>query len=119
MFWVYIVQNPQGRFYVGQTDALTARVFSHNRTDKTLGKFTRKNDPRTLVWSEEHPTRSPPLELAGWPGEADVGPTAGLPARLTRPLGIGMVRPYSALGALSRPGGRRRNFNRRGGCIDS
>ena len=57
MFWVYIVQNPQGRFYVGQTDDLIARVFSHNRTDKTLGKFTRKNGPWTLAWSGEHPTR--------------------------------------------------------------
>ena len=42
MFWVYILQNPAGKFYIGQTDNPELRLHSHNRTDKTLGKFTRK-----------------------------------------------------------------------------
>ena len=58
MFWVYILQNPAGKFYVGQTDNLEHRLYSHNRDDKTLGKFTRKNGPWHLVWSERHPTRA-------------------------------------------------------------
>ena len=58
MFWVYILQNPKGRFYIGQTDNLPARLFSHNRTDKVVGKFTRKNGPWELAWSEEHVTRT-------------------------------------------------------------
>jgi putative endonuclease len=58
MYWVYILQNPDGKFYIGQTDDLQHRVHSHNRTDKTLGKFTRKHGPWELVWNEEHPTRS-------------------------------------------------------------
>jgi predicted GIY-YIG superfamily endonuclease len=58
MFWVYILQNPKGRFYIGQTDDLQARLFSHNRTDKVVVKFTRKNDPGELAWSEEHTTRA-------------------------------------------------------------
>ena len=58
MFWVYALQNPQGQFYIGQTENLDVRLHSHNRTDKTLGKFTRKNGPWELVWSEEHPTRA-------------------------------------------------------------
>src|SRR6266496_5896672 len=58
MFWVYILQNPAGRFYVGHTDNLKNRVASHNRTDKISGKFTRKNGQWTLVWSEEQPDRS-------------------------------------------------------------
>jgi putative endonuclease len=58
MFWVYILQNPAGRFYIGQTDNLPIRIANHNRTDKIDGKFTRKNGPWVLVWSEEHPTRS-------------------------------------------------------------
>ena len=58
MFWVYILQNPKGQFYVGHTDELSTRLYSHNRTDKVLGKFTRKNGPWDLVWSEERPTRS-------------------------------------------------------------
>jgi len=58
MFWVYIMQNPKDRFYVGHTDDLIAPVANHNRVDKTLGKFTRKNGPWALVWSEQHAARS-------------------------------------------------------------
>jgi len=57
-YWVYILQNPVGRFYIGHTDNLVVRVASHNRIDKISGKFTRKNGPWFLVWSEEHPDRS-------------------------------------------------------------
>jgi len=58
MCWVYILQNPAGKFYVGHTEDLDLRLHSHNRTDRTLGKFTRKNGPWILVWSEEHPDRA-------------------------------------------------------------
>ncbi len=58
MFWVYILENPDGIFYIGQTDDLKRRVASHNRTDKIAGKFTRKNGPWILIWSEQHPDRS-------------------------------------------------------------
>jgi predicted GIY-YIG superfamily endonuclease len=58
MFWVYILQNPAGKFYIDQTDDLENRLHSHNRDDKVLGKFTRKNGPWHLVWSEAHPTRA-------------------------------------------------------------
>jgi putative endonuclease len=58
VFWVYILQNPAGNFYIGHTDNLENRILSHNRTDKIAGKFTRKNGPWALVWSEEHPDRS-------------------------------------------------------------
>ena len=58
MYWVYVLQNPGGKFYVGQTDDLSARLNSHNRTDKTDGKFTRKNGPWKLIWNEAHLTRS-------------------------------------------------------------
>jgi predicted GIY-YIG superfamily endonuclease len=58
MFWAYILENPAGRFYVGHTDDLIQRLQNHNRTDTINGKFTRKNGPWRLVWSEKHPTRS-------------------------------------------------------------
>ena len=58
MYWVYILQNPGGKFYIGHTDNLQERLHSHNRTDRVQGKFTRKNGPWELVWSEEHPTRA-------------------------------------------------------------
>ena len=57
MFWVYVLENPRGKFYVGQTEALDERLKDHNRTDCFDGHFTRKNGPWRLVWSEEHDTR--------------------------------------------------------------
>ncbi len=70
MFWVYVLQDPARRFYVGHTDNLERRVKSHNRTDKISGKFTRKNGPWVLVWSEEHPDRSSAMrrerEIKSW-----------------------------------------------------
>ena len=57
MFWVYILQNPKGQFYIGHTGHLTNRLADHNRLDKIEGKFTRKNGPWDLVWSEPHPDR--------------------------------------------------------------
>jgi len=70
MFWVYLLQNPDGKFYVGQTGDLQVRVANHNRTDKLSGKFTRKNGPWLLVWSETHPDRSSAMqrerEIKSW-----------------------------------------------------
>jgi predicted GIY-YIG superfamily endonuclease len=45
MYWVYILQNPTGRFYIGQTDNLSIRLANHNRTDEISGKYTRKKRP--------------------------------------------------------------------------
>src|SRR5207253_2264320 len=58
MFWVYILQNQAGKFYVGQTGNLTNRLDDHNRTDSFDGHFTRKNGPWKLVWREAHSSRS-------------------------------------------------------------
>jgi predicted GIY-YIG superfamily endonuclease len=58
MFFVYILENPEGRFYIGHSDNLEERLASHNRTDKIGGKYTRKNGPWKLGWSETYPTRS-------------------------------------------------------------
>jgi putative endonuclease len=70
MFWAYILQNTRGQFYVGHTNNLGNRVSSHNRNDKIHGKFTRKNGPWTLAWSEEHPDRSSAMrrerEIKNW-----------------------------------------------------
>jgi putative endonuclease len=58
MYWVYILQNAGGRFYVGHTEDVVSRLRSHNDTNGISGKFTRKNGPWEQVWSEGHPTRS-------------------------------------------------------------
>ncbi len=69
-FHVYILRNPAGRFYVGQTDDMAARLANHNRRGPTLGKFTRKNGPWELIWSESHSTRPSAIrrerEIKSW-----------------------------------------------------
>jgi predicted GIY-YIG superfamily endonuclease len=76
MFFVYILQNSKGRFYIGHTDNLDARVTSHNRIDKISGKFTRKNGPWILVWSEEHLNRSNAMrrerQIKSWKSSARI-----------------------------------------------
>ena len=58
MIWVYVLQNPSSRFYIGCTENLEQRLASHNRTDKVVGKYTRKNGPWVLVWKEGHASRA-------------------------------------------------------------
>ena len=58
MFWVYVLENADGRFYVGHTDDIERRLSEHNSEEKVSSKYTHKNGPWKLVWSEEHPDRS-------------------------------------------------------------
>ena len=52
---MYVLENPDGRFYVGSTDDLDRRVSQHNTpADRT--KYTHKHGPWKLVWNEAHPT---------------------------------------------------------------
>jgi len=58
MFWVYILQNPVGKFYIGQTEDLCKRVAEHNAPGRDGVKFTAKgNGPWRLVWSESYASR--------------------------------------------------------------
>ncbi len=54
---MYILENPSGRFYVGHTDDLDRRVAEHNSPEKVGTKYTHKNGPWNLVWSEPQKTR--------------------------------------------------------------
>jgi predicted GIY-YIG superfamily endonuclease len=69
-FWTYLLENPSGRFYIGHSADLAARLASHNQSDNPRGKFARKNGPWNLVWSEPHPTRSAAMrrerEIKSW-----------------------------------------------------
>jgi putative endonuclease len=57
IFWVDILENRAGRFYVGQTDNLERRLVEHNQSGETKGKYTLKNGPWKLIWQQQHPTR--------------------------------------------------------------
>ena len=67
---VYILRNPAGKFYIGQTSDLGRRVESHNRTDEIGRHYTRKNGPWVVVWSEEQPDRAAAMarekEIKSW-----------------------------------------------------
>ena len=57
MFYVYILENPQGRFYVGQTKDPRRRLDQHNATLAEGATYPRKHGPWRLVWQELHETR--------------------------------------------------------------
>jgi len=56
-YWVYVLQNPEGRFYVGQTPALAKRLREHNRPSPDAMTWPHKHGPWRLVWKEAHATR--------------------------------------------------------------
>ena len=58
MYWTYVLENPKGKYYIGHTDNLPRRLTEHNEIDSGTGKFTHKNGPWELVYSEEYSTRS-------------------------------------------------------------
>ena len=70
MFWVYILENLDGKFYIGQTWNLELRLKDHNEKGASEGKYTRKNGPWKIVWSEEHPDRATAMrreqEIKSW-----------------------------------------------------
>lgn len=58
-YYVYILRNPKGRIYVGQTNDLKRRLFEHNDADFHGTLYTKRfTGPWVLVYSEEYKTRS-------------------------------------------------------------
>lgn len=56
LFWVYVLQNARGGFYVGSTDDVQRRLTEHN--EQHGNTYTHKHGPWVLVWSEPHPDRA-------------------------------------------------------------
>jgi putative endonuclease len=56
-FWVYILQNKQGSFYIGSTEDPERRLIEHN-SDHGAKAYTHKTGPWELVWKEPHLSRS-------------------------------------------------------------
>lgn len=65
MFWVYVLENPNGRFYIGHTNNLAMRVASHNRTDKVARNLAARMAPWILARSEEYSDRSRAMIRSG------------------------------------------------------
>ena len=57
MDYVYVLKNPKGILYKGQTNNLEKRIHQHNSVDG-FSAYTKGRDPWTLVYKEEFTTRS-------------------------------------------------------------
>lgn len=56
MYWIYVIRNPEGKIYIGQTGNLVKRLADHN-----LGKTrytTYIGGPWELIYKEPYETRS-------------------------------------------------------------
>ena len=49
MAWVYVIQNPEGKFYVGMTTDLKQRLENHN---SGVSNWTKHRGPWQLIWSQ-------------------------------------------------------------------
>ena len=49
MAWVYVIQNSEGRFYIGMTTDLDQRLSDHN---DGVSRWTKYRGPWRLIWSE-------------------------------------------------------------------
>ena len=58
-FFVYVLLNPEGKTYVGQTGDLPRRLSQHNDPDCRLTLHTKRlSGPWRLLHYEQFPTRS-------------------------------------------------------------
>src|SRR5438128_1897575 len=57
-FWVYVLENPAGQFYIGSSDDRKRLEVEHNDANQGRKTYTHKNGPWKLVWREPHPNRS-------------------------------------------------------------
>jgi putative endonuclease len=63
MFWVYVLQNPDGKLYIGQTDDLQRRLLQHNDPAHTLTRTTKRfRGPWKVIYAEELLSRSAALD---------------------------------------------------------
>jgi putative endonuclease len=50
IYRVYVLQNPEGRFYIGLSEDIRKRIDQHNLGES---KWTRGKGPWTLSWQSE------------------------------------------------------------------
>ena len=53
LFQVYVLQNPEGRFYIGLSENVTVRLEQHNRG---VSKWTKSRGPWVLKWTSDRLT---------------------------------------------------------------
>lgn len=63
MHSVYVLRNPDGRIYIGQTADLDRRLAQHNSPDHTLTRTTKRfRGPWVLVHAEQASDRAAALQ---------------------------------------------------------
>ena len=50
MYRVYVIQNPQGKFYIGLSEDVETRLQQHN---EGISKWTKGKGPWVLRWTSE------------------------------------------------------------------
>jgi putative endonuclease len=61
-WFVYVLRNPDGKLYIGQTDNISHRLHQHNDPTHTLTRTTKRfRGPWQLVYSEAATSRSAAL----------------------------------------------------------
>jgi putative endonuclease len=61
-WFVYVLRNPAGKIYIGQTDNVPHRLYQHNDSTHTLTRTTKRfRGPWQLVYSEAVTSRSAAL----------------------------------------------------------
>ena len=61
-WFVYVLRNPDGKIYIGQTDNVPDRLYQHNDSTHTLTRTTKRfRGPWQLVYSEAVTSRSAAL----------------------------------------------------------
>jgi len=50
IYRVYVLQNDEGKFYIGLSDNVTRRVAQHNSGQS---RWTKERGPWTIVWQSE------------------------------------------------------------------
>ena len=61
-WFVYVLRNPDGKIYIGQTDNVPHRLYQHNDPTHTLTRTTKRfRGPWQLVYSEAATSRSAAL----------------------------------------------------------
>ena len=67
-FYAYMLRCRDGSYYVGHTEDLELRILQHN--DGSLGGYTARHRPVTLIWSDMFMTRDDAFwierKLKGW-----------------------------------------------------
>ena len=59
MFYVYVLQSAEGKFYIGSTEDISKRIAQHN--SKRYNCWTKRYNDWRLCYSEEYKTRTEAL----------------------------------------------------------